>query len=365
MSIKKIVCVIDSLNSGGAQRQMIALTNFFISKGIEVHLVVIHPIYTIENLLLRSDKLVIHRFQKYRYFSAFSLLVKLSMLNEYNFFLSYLKGPNFLLLSLKLLFPKIFIVVSERRGFSKNLGFFWSLQYYFYFIANVVVFNSTDTYKKVVKYCIPLKFNSKVIYNLTKHNSDVNKLMNQTRISFIANYRIEKNYTLLLNTIVKFKNVNTDIFVNCYGNNFFINNIPSKYSKHFLSLKNRVIIEKLSKFINLNSYVEDPTKIYSNSEFILLLSDYEGFPNVVCEGMMNGCIIISTAVSDVEKFIIHKVNGFILQDSSPEALFEAFKWAKSLNIEDKLSASQTNKKIAQIYFYSENVGIDYLHLFAK
>ena len=189
--------------------------------------------------------------------------------------------------------------------------------------------------------------------------------MNQTRISFIANYRIEKNYTLLLNTIVKFKNVNTDIFVNCYGNNFFTNNIPSKYSKHFLSLKNRVIIENLSKFINLNSYVEDPTQIYSNSEFILLLSDYEGFPNVVCEGMMNGCIIISTAGSDVEKFIIHKLNGFIVRDSSPEALFEAFKWAKGLNIEDKLLASQTNKKIAQMYFYSENVGIDYLHLFSK
>lgn len=364
--MKNIVCVTDSLNSGGAQRQMVKLTNYFVSNNISVHLVVVHPIFVIENLLIKNEFLTLYKPQKSSYFECFNLLFQFAKKSESFVFLSYLNGPNYLLLVLKLFFPKIFICISERRGFIRHLNFFSSFKYFLYGYADVLVFNSFDVFDKISKNVFSIKSKSKIIYNLTDTSliiNALNKTMNECRISFVANYRPEKNHRALIDSLSISVNKFDGINVNCFGNTFFNGNIPTKDSNFFLQVLSLVKERDLSNIIKLNNYVDDTSEIFLNSEFVLLLSKYEGFPNVVCEGMMNGTIILCTRVSDVDKFIIHKINGYILNNDSSEEILNAFNWAKNLNEDEKKFASILNIKIARNYFDCELNGRQYLNLF--
>jgi glycosyltransferase involved in cell wall biosynthesis len=358
--MKNIVCVIDTLNSGGAQRQMVKLINFLIKNDSYVHLFVIHPIYNIENNIVNSQNLIFEKNSHNGYLSTFKSLYKLTK-SETNYkFISFLNGPNYLLIFLKLLRPKTFICISERRGYNSKLSFLQSLKYFPYSIANIVLFNSKDTFEKIIKYCFPLKFNSKIIYNLTNEEYIQNKLMVETRFSFIANYRYEKNHTLLFNTLMKYKQNLNGINVSCYGNNFYVGNKATKNSIYYDTLIKRLSSDQLNSHITLNNQIDNVSEVYLKSEFLLLLSNYEGFPNVVCEAMMYGLIIITTNVSDVDDFIIHKTNGYILKDSSPKELYKALDWALNLSIDDRLVASKINNKIALNNFANNKNGQKYL-----
>jgi hypothetical protein len=144
-----------------------------------------------------------------------------------------------------------------RRGFNSNLNFFQSFNYFPYLIANIVVFNSKDTYKKISFYCFPLRFKSVVIYNLTLVKNNDRKTMEFNRFSFIANYRPEKNHSLLLDTVKQYKDNLKGFHISCYGNNFFSNNRPTDSSFCYINLVESINVNKLSDYIKLNEFSDN------------------------------------------------------------------------------------------------------------
>ena len=57
---------------------------------------------------------------------------------------------------------------------------------------------------------------------------------------------------------------------------------------------------------------EDIFKIYSRSHILILLFKTEGFPKVVAEAAVFGCVPIVSNFNGISKFIEHGNNGFIM-----------------------------------------------------
>ena len=73
-------------------------------------------------------------------------------------------------------------------------------------------------------------------------------------------------------------------------------------------------------------------EILSNSDFLLFASKTEGFPKVISESMMNGCIPISTSVSCINQYV-NNDTGFIIPNRNIDSI------ARSINL-----ALSTDKK---------------------
>jgi len=113
----------------------------------------------------------------------------------------------------------------------------------------------------------------------------------------------------------------------------------------------------LEQSVFLVGYKKNVNKYYERAKFIVLSSKIEGLPAVLVEGMMNGCIPISSNVGDI-KDIISNDAGFLVdpEEDNKEKLImdfsEIFKKTLKLDLKTLEKISNKNKKNAEKYDYS-------------
>lgn len=90
----------------------------------------------------------------------------------------------------------------------------------------------------------------------------------------------------------------------------------------------------LEDTVHLLGYRDDVFAWYSASDFFVLTSKFEGFPNVGVEAMSFGLPMISTRVPGVDEFLMDNQNGFITQ-SVPEAVAEKSEVLASLSAQTR------------------------------
>lgn len=74
----------------------------------------------------------------------------------------------------------------------------------------------------------------------------------------------------------------------------------------------QAILERdLGGMVVFHGEIEDARELISNSDVLLLTSDYEGTPNVVLEAMASGVPVVSTNVGDAAELIKHGETGFL------------------------------------------------------
>lgn len=84
-----------------------------------------------------------------------------------------------------------------------------------------------------------------------------------------------------------------------------INSIPHEYRKYCNFLGEIADEKRLSE-------------IYNNSDILLLVSKYEGFPLVIMEAMAHGVVTISTDVGGISEHIHDGYNGFLIKNESED-----------------------------------------------
>lgn len=83
-------------------------------------------------------------------------------------------------------------------------------------------------------------------------------------------------------------------------------------------------IEELIRYYNLEQHIKllgekrDIFPYLSQAKFFVLTSEYEGTPNAVMEAMAVGLPVITTNCGDIERYIEHGVNGYVLDEWDPE-----------------------------------------------
>jgi len=95
----------------------------------------------------------------------------------------------------------------------------------------------------------------------------------------------------------------------------------SKREKYYKE-KATIISPKISILGSLNR--EDIFKIYADSHILILLSKSEGFPKVIMEAGVFGCVPIVSNFSGISEVIKHGSEGFIIESYNSKYNYKDF-----------------------------------------
>jgi glycosyltransferase involved in cell wall biosynthesis len=123
-----------------------------------------------------------------------------------------------------------------------------------------------------------------------------------------------------------------------------------------LKINNLHSLGMITDFEKLSTY-------YSKAHFVIITSDSEGFPLSLAEGMMHGCIPLSTNVGDIPNHIIHEKNGFLFDVNSNTILSDFLYVIENFHKFDQEKISSAAKLYADEVFNRESFYKFYKKLF--
>ena len=296
----KILCVIDSLGSGGAQRQMVELAKGFSEKGHNVSFLIYHDINFYKNELDEFNipvKLSIKKKYLFRLISIRKIIRK----SNPDVLLSFLDVPNFIAEISSFPFKKWTLIVGERST-NPNIRTNYLLKFYklFHFFADHIVSNSfanVQLLKPIIPFVSDKKF--KVIYNLIDDSkwfpdNNYRKKSAKFKIVIASSHQYLKN----LKGLIEALNIMTEVERNSLQIVWYGDVRNDKESK--ILLKKYSISDEILSFKKATNNIND---VYKSSDAVALFSFYEGLPNTVCEAMMMKLPVVASNVSDVPKLL--------------------------------------------------------------
>lgn len=90
-------------------------------------------------------------------------------------------------------------------------------------------------------------------------------------------------------------------------------------------LEKQIITLRLQKVVKLFDFTLSVENVMRNAKFLVLTSNYEGFPRVLIESLSVGTPVISVDCdSGPNEIIINEFNGLLIENDNPNALANAF-----------------------------------------
>lgn len=336
---KKILFLIDSLGSGGAQRQIIHWANFLCEQNNKVEIAIYHDDIFYKNL---NQKITIHKLnskQIYRILDWFRLVNKIKP----NDVISFLTIPNLMNISSSIFF-NYNCIISERSHKILSSWIVKIICFLFYKISNKLVVNSITSQSFFKKY------NNNVILVRNIISVDEIKLKTEKEhttmhVGVFASHQFHKGLMKLVKSFSLLDNKLKDkIKITWYG--------KDNYDKSKIFAKREIINQNLSSFFIFKDAINNVQTEMVKYDFIGLFSDFEGSPNVIAEAVSLGIPVIMTDVSDCKYWL---PNGNILTNHHAENISQALDRAYSTYKDSSkyYKISKSNKQIAKTVFDSK------------
>ena len=329
--MKRVLCFLNSLGSGGAERQMAYLSSKLVEEGNEVYL--IYYAKNNFNVSFLHPKINVVYVPRRNRFLFCLTLAKLIRKLDVDTIISYLLMPN-IYISLGYIFSfkyNVRLIVSERNF---NINGLSIKDYCFrllpFFLARKIVCNSISQQLLLKKKFSFLE--KKIIFignalDLSLYSSNMMYKRNHdcVKIIFPASFIPSKNHLGLAKAvnIIKSKKILCQFKIFCYGSTVdkMIGN-NKILSQSYFEFINYIKENALEKYFVLNKPIPNLYKMYNQFDALVLPSFYEGCPNAVMEGMAAGLPIIASDVSDISYMINNKAGGFLFTPQNPEEIAE-------------------------------------------
>ena len=217
----------------------------------------------------------------------------------------------------------------------------------------------SDAYKEAEgfhRYIRKYMFSNKLMVPITISNESDNSFRDlyKTKAKLIYNGvpKYEKNINV---NIENYKsNNNTKVFVNVASVQPLKNQLTLAKVFNRLVFENENIVlliigrttdaykecaeelkKKLSPNIHLLGEINNPRDYMIKADYFILPSHYEGLPITLLESLSVGCIPVVTAVGGNIDVVKDGYNGYIIPNSSEEAIYSTIKRILKANIEEK------------------------------
>lgn len=346
--MKKIICLIESLGSGGAERQMTGLAVLLKQEGYDVEVWYYAPNHfyckNLENegVKFRYISEANNKYKRIRVIRRELLRAKPDTV------ISYLDTPCIIGCITKITGGKFNLIVSERNT-TQHLGLKDRIKFFLYKFADHIVPNSYSQTRFIEQNYPNLKNKIKCITNFVdtdKFKPCENKQANdKVRILTVARIMPQKN---ILNYIDAIK-----LVVETGYRNFKINWVGQSlgdiyYTNCIKKIKN-LEIEDFISFEDQNPNIIDE---YNKNSVFCLPSTYEGFPNVVCEAMSCGLPIICSNVCD-NADIVTLNNGLLFNPLDPNDIANKLIQALNWNLRE-LNKFSINNRARAINLFSKD-----------
>jgi glycosyltransferase involved in cell wall biosynthesis len=352
----KILCVIDSLCSGGSQRQIVELALGMKEMGHDVSFLTYHNIKFFD-AILNNEKIPINCIEENNYLLRIFKMRRFIRKGKFGGVVAFLEGPSFICEVSGFPYRKWKLVISEG---SANPNIFKSFRHIlyrlFHLFADFVVANSYAN-MKIVQTVNPFLPNSKcqVIYNIIDFkrwkplDNYSPRKDGYLHILVAARHQYLKNLDGLINAVSNLpeedkKKLKIDWYGDWISEPYFDGSYPE--GKHKIKELN------MDSIFTFHSAINPITEVIQTTDVIGLFSYYEGFPNVVSEGMACGKPIVCTAVSDLPD-ILGDDKNLLCNPASSESIKKSLMYLIHLNDEELIHMGEKNELIAKELFYKE------------
>lgn len=359
----KILCVIDSLGSGGAQRQLVNLAVGFKERGHTVSFLVYHH-HDFYLDILRQNNIDVNEIVEPNYFKRLYKMRLFIRKGNYNTVLSFLEAANFICELAGFPRRKWKLFVGERSANPAILKSFKLRIYrWFHLLADYVVANSHENMKMVKKInpMLPSK-KCKVIYNTIdmekwKPDSDYTPRKDgKFRLVVAASHQYLKNLNGLIEAVNLLPEEEKEqLVIEWYGD------VQDTSKSDGLQKIKNYQLELIFQFYPATLSIREKMQM---ADGIGLFSFYEGFPNAICEGMALNKPIICSNVSDTP-IILANSSNFIFAPSSIISIKQAISELLKLENDVILKIGKENRDIAKKYFDKTTIHNQYTHLIAR
>lgn len=357
---KKILCVIDYLCAGGAQRQLVNMSIEFKNLGYHVEFLVYHE-HDFFKSILDENEIKINLVKSSNYLTRLFGMRKFIRNFKPDIVLSFLEAASFISELSTLPFKNFKLIVGERNA-NPNILKSFKLKFYrqFHFLADYVVSNSSLNIE-IVKRINPLLSYSKykLIYNMVDFDKWKPSLTHEFlsdgkfKLVVLARYHTSKNLLGLLDAICLLeKKHRLNLRVDWYGEVG-----DSSYDKGLEFIKNN----GLTDTVNLHKESKNVLPIIQNADCVGLFSFYEGLPNAICESMSVGKPVMYSDVSDLPKIINNE--NYCFSPEKTNEISETLRYFTTLSADNLKNIGNNNRKIALDTFSKDHVVSSYVNLF--
>lgn len=346
----KIICLIDSLGSGGAQRQLVTIALNLKKRGHEIRFLVYHKE---DHFLPLLEKASI----PCEIINARSLLrrayeIRLALRNDWqDVVLAFLEASCLYSELARIPRQKWGLVVGERCGDPRILTKMGTRLRQFHRLADCVVTNSHTNRLMLQSQCSFLAKKLVTIYNIvdteqfypaeapSDSSADKPKIF---RIVVAASYQSKKNMRGMAEALKILSGEGKSCVVDWYGG--------QAANPAYNDVKAFIAENNLKNVLRLHPATTNIASEFRTASAVALLSFYEGLPNAVCEAMACGKPILLSNVCDASNLVQDGVNGFLCDPCNPADIAARISCLMDLTFEERSRMGLSSRHIAEHLF---------------
>lgn len=340
----RLTLIIFSLSSGGAERVMSIMANYWVAKGGEITLLTfddgtVPPFYELDSRIcyvplgIAGDSLnpinaIWNNWQRIQ-------MLRSAIINSKpNAVISFMESANALtLLATRGL--NLPVIVSDRTDPAKySIGIWEQMRQWTYPYADRIVVQTKGAmnyFASKLHECVCIIPNPVLLP--PKANEPSNKMLAQRLIVAVGRLDKQKGFDLLLQAFAQLKERHPEWILTIFGEGVLRQELEA--------LRNQLA---LAERVNFPGRVKNIYKFLKQADLFIMSSRYEGFPNALCEAMACGLPVISTDCPSGPKDIIQDgVNGILVPNENVSALTAAMERLMSDEGERKRLAERASE----------------------
>ena len=268
-----VICFIDSLGAGGAQRQIVELANQLCKTGHVVQMLVYHDVNFFQSSL--NDNIELHILPESSNIKRIFNTCRHIKYQKPDCVISFLSAPSIISCCVKLIYYHFKLIVSERNT-TQHIGWNERIRFFLYRWADYIVPNSYSQEKFIKRHFPNLSEKTLTITNCVDTNIFKPKISNSeatdstvTDILTIGRITEQKNVIRYIKAIKIIINRGYNIKVDWYGKYQDIN-----YYNECLEEINNCKLQKVFIFHDASNNIVEK---YQQADVFCLPSIYEGF----------------------------------------------------------------------------------------
>ncbi|WP_180100263.1 glycosyltransferase [Acinetobacter sp. YH12153] len=350
----KLLLLIPSLGSGGAERQLVTLAVLFKRKGLDVEFLIYRKDFFYLNILEKNN-IKVNILNPKNYFDRVIKVRRFIQGNNYDIIISFLEISAFLSCISSVGKKKWKLITTElsskKSTFEGLRGKFfgWFRRYSDYIVCNS--FNAMNMWEK---YYPEYHDKYKVIYNpviLNEISTEYSfKKNGKINLVIAASYQYLKNPIGLINSVALMNDdLRNNIEIHWYGRKEVKTGDTKAYDEACELIKTL----KLNNTIFLHEATHEIADKMNEADVVGLFSQLEGLPNAICEAMLIGKPIIMTRVSDYHALVSD--NGFLCDWDDIDSIRKALEEVASLTKVQQLFLGENSKVKAEKLFSTESI----------
>lgn len=356
----RILCLIDSLGLGGAQRQIIGLVSQLREAGYAADLAVYHDRDFYAPLLASLQIEVIKLQTSGSRWSKLMAVKNLIKEQKYDVVITYMTGPNVIGSLLKWMGLSFRLIVSDRTTRLKRT-FRDDLIYAICRRADYIVPNSYSQANFIKQHYPRLAHKVCTITNFTDQSfTPAEPPQDRRPIELLGAGRLswEKNLLTLVRAMRLLKDRGVSVRLTWYGDTCRMNG-SDECKQQVEALINEL---GLQKEVLLFPATKQLIAAYHACDALCLPSFSEGFPNVICEAMSCGKPILCSDVCDNPHIVDDGYNGLLFSPEKVELIADAIERFCSLTHAERLQMGARSRVLAEQRFSAKRFVERYIAL---